>query len=74
MIIKKILIGHEWGFGMGHLAWLLPIARVLTNRNHQIVFFLHYPRECATILAKEKLPINTVRIRKTGTVHMPGLA
>ena len=55
--MAKILIGYEWGLGMGHLARMLPIARALSACNHQIVFFLHNPSECAKIIAKEKLPI-----------------
>ena len=53
----KILIGYEWGLGMGHLARMLPIARALSNRNHQVVFFLYNPSECAKIIASEPLPI-----------------
>jgi len=36
----KILIGYEYGMGMGHLARMLPIARALTKRGHQVTFFM----------------------------------
>jgi len=49
MARKNILIGYELGMGMGHLARMLPIARKLSEINHQVVFFLHNPAECAVI-------------------------
>ena len=72
MSIKKILIGYEYGSGMGHLSRMLPVGRVLSDRNYQIIFFLHNPIECAKIIAKEKLSILPVmwmatRIPEMGT-------
>jgi hypothetical protein len=55
--MSNILIGYEYGLGMGHLARLLPIARALSDRNHKVVFFLRNPHECTKIITKEKLPI-----------------
>ena len=43
--------------GMGHLARLLPITRALSERNHQVVFFLRNPHECTKVITKEKIPI-----------------
>ena len=53
----NILIGYEHGFGLGHLARILPIARTLSDRNHQVALFVCNPQECVQTLAKEKLPI-----------------
>ena len=53
----NILIGYEYGLGMGHLARMLPIARALLVRNHKVVFFLRNPHECTKILTRENLPI-----------------
>ena len=55
--MSKILIGYEYGSGMGHLARMLPIARALSDRNHQVVIFVRNPQECAHTLVKEKLPV-----------------
>ena len=55
--MSKILIGYEYGSGMGHLARMLPIARTFLVRNHQVVLFVRNPQECAKTLVKEKLPI-----------------
>ena len=55
--MRKILIGYEYGLGMGHLARMLPIAHALSSRSCNVVFFLRNPRECAKIFTKEKLPI-----------------
>ena len=68
----NVLIGYEYGLGMGHLARMLPIARALLARNHRVVFFLRNLRECAKILIKEKVPIlpvidMTARIPELGT-------
>ena len=70
--MSNILVGYEWGLGMGHLARMLPIARALSNRNHRVVFFLYNPSECAKVFAGEPLPIlpvmgMTVRIPELGT-------
>ena len=53
----NILIGYEYGSGMGHLARMLPIARILSDRNHQVALFVRNPQECAQIFIKEKFPI-----------------
>ena len=42
---------------MGHLARLLPIARVLSDYNQRVLFFLPNPRECAKVIVRERLPI-----------------
>jgi len=55
--LSNILIGYEYGLGMGHLARLLPIARALSDRNHQVILFVRNPQECVQILTKEKLPL-----------------
>ena len=57
---------------MGHLARMFPIARALSARNHQVIFFLYNPSECAKVIANESLPIlpvmgMTVRIPELGT-------
>ena len=70
--MSNILIGYEWGLGMGHLARMLPIARALSARNHQVILFLYNPSECAKIIAREHLPVlpvmgMNVRIPELGT-------
>jgi len=70
--MSNILVGYEYGIGMGHLARLLPIARALKNRNHHVVFFLYNPGECTKIIANENLPIIPVldikaRVSEMGT-------
>ena len=71
--MAKILVGYEWGLGMGHLARMLPVARTLSARDHQVVFFLYNPSECARAFAAEQLPVIPVmrifaRIPEMGTV------
>ena len=71
--MAKILVGYEWGLGMGHLARMLPIARALIARDHQVVFFLYHPGECARAFAAEQLPVIPVmrifaRIPEMGTL------
>ena len=55
--MSNILIGYEYGSGMGHLARILLIARALSDRNHQATLFIRNPQECAQTLAKEMLPV-----------------
>ena len=57
---------------MGHLSRMLPIARALSMRKHQVVLFLYNPHECTKIIARERLPILPVlgmaaRIPEIGT-------
>lgn len=54
---KRVLVGYEYGLGMGHIARMLPIARTLSDRGHQVLFFLYNARECARIISRERLPV-----------------
>lgn len=56
----KILVGYEFGLGMGHLARMLPIARALVRHGHQVLFFMQNPQECAKVMAEERLPLLSV--------------
>ena len=58
--MSNILIGYEYGLGMGHLARILPISRILSVHNHRVIFFVYNPQECVQTLVKEKIPIIAV--------------
>jgi len=53
----NILVGYEYGAGMGHIARILPIAKALSKRDHEVVIFLFNHQECAKIISSERMPV-----------------
>ena len=52
-----ILVGYEYGRGMGHIARTLPIAKVFSKRGHKVALFLFNHQECAKIINSERIPV-----------------
>ena len=53
----NILIGYEYGSGLGHLTRMLPIARMFSDCNHKVILFVRNPKECAQIITQERMPL-----------------
>ncbi|HSW39203.1 MAG TPA: nucleotide disphospho-sugar-binding domain-containing protein [Acidobacteriota bacterium] len=69
-----VLVGYEYGLGLGHLARTLPVARALKARGHEVIYFLYNPSEIAAVLNEEALPLLPVTGMKAeipGMTHTP---
>jgi rhamnosyltransferase subunit B len=62
--MARILIGWEFGSGMGHLTQLVKVAEVLAHRGHSFVFALHWLDGVDALRIPQRLAPAKVEIRQ----------
>ena len=75
--MPTILMGWEYGGGLGHAARLLPIARALRERGHTVTFAMKNPNALATLTEADEFrsvtaPVARILKRNSGTPFQAG--